>query len=68
MSVACCGKKGEIKMKKYRVWLDIGLAGAKLEDIIEIEDDATPEEIDEQCRDFIFNDVDWGYAEIEDSK
>ena len=46
-------------MKKYRVWLNTGFAGANNEDVIEIDDDATPEEIDEQCRDYAFNDIDW---------
>ena len=53
-------------MKKYRVWLNTGFAGVNNEDVIEIDDDATPEEIDEQCRDYAFNDIDWGYEEIED--
>ena len=53
-------------MKKYRVWLETGYAGMRNEDVIEIEDNATPEEIDEQCRDFAFNDVDWGYEELKE--
>ena len=57
---------GGIVMKKYRVWLNTGFAGVNNEDVIEIDDDATPEEIDEQCRDYAFNDIDWGYEEIED--
>jgi hypothetical protein len=53
-------------MKKYRVWLNTGFAGVNNEDVIEIEDDATPEEIEEQCKDLAFNDIDWGYEEIEE--
>lgn len=51
-------------MKKYRVWLSTGYAGQADEEEIEIEDDATPEEIEEQCKDVAFQTIDWGYEEV----
>ena len=54
-------------MKKYRVWLHTGYAGHFIEDEIEFDDDATPEEIEEieeQCMDVAFQTIDWGYEEI----
>jgi len=53
-------------MKKYRVWLSTGYAGQIDEDVIEISDDATPEEIEEQCKDVAFQSIDWGYEEVEE--
>ncbi|PTQ84762.1 hypothetical protein C8U37_107130 [Trichococcus patagoniensis] len=51
-------------MKKFRVWLHTGYAGQLIEDEIEISDDATPEDIEEQCKDVAFQTVDWGYEEV----
>lgn len=53
-------------MKKFRVWLHTGYAGQLIEDEIEISDDATPEDIEEQCKDVAFQSIDWGYEELKD--
>lgn len=51
-------------MKKYRIWLESDAAGVRFEDIIEIPEDATNDEIDEICKDAAFNWIDWGYDPI----
>ena len=50
-------------MKKIKVWLNTGFAGANYEDEFEVEDDATNEEIEEEARDLAFNRIDWGWSE-----
>ena len=51
-------------VKKYRVWLHTGYAGHLIEDEIEVDDNETLDEIEEQCRDVAFQTIDWGYEEI----
>ena len=52
-------------MKKYLVWVEVGYADERREEIIEIDENATDEYIDELCRDVAFNEIDWGYEEVD---
>lgn len=49
---------------KIRVWAHTDIAGSMTEDVIEVEDDLTEEQIDEEARDYIFNFVEWGWDEV----
>ena len=52
-------------MKKIRFYLNKGNVHGNIEDIIEFEDDATGEEIQEAFDDWL-NNLDMGWHEIED--
>ncbi len=49
--------------KKIKIYASTGKVGSKIEDVIEIEDDTTEEEIEEMAKDWLFNTIDWGYCE-----
>lgn len=55
-------------MRKFRIWLEPDIAGARFEDEVEVEDDATPKEIEDACKEIAFNNFDWGYEEMPDEK
>lgn len=50
-------------MRKVKIVLSTGFARANYEEILEIEDDITEEEMEEICEDFVWNriSVDWEY-------
>lgn len=49
---------------KYKTWMSNG-KGDIIEDIIEIDDNATEKEIEEACMESAFYEIDWGYEKIE---
>ena len=49
--------------KKIKLYVSTGMVGSEIEEVIEIEDDATEEEIKEMAKDWLFNTIDWGYWE-----
>lgn len=49
--------------KKLKLYVSTGKAGSEVEDVIEIEDNTTEEEIEEIAKDWLFNTIDWGYLE-----
>lgn len=51
-------------MRKFIVWLNTGYAGCNIEEVIELPDDSTDEEIEEACKDEAFQSIDWGYVEV----
>ena len=53
-------------MKKYKVSVSTGYVGSERTDIIEIEDDATEEQITEECMQSVYEMIDIGYWEVED--
>jgi hypothetical protein len=53
-------------MRKIKVYLDTGFAGCKHEDIIEVDDDITDEDVDEIARDTAFNWIEWGWYDVEE--
>lgn len=50
---------------KIRVWAHTDVVGSMTEDVIEVEDDLTEEQIEEEARDYIFNFVEWGWDKVE---
>ena len=56
-------KRGD-GMRKFIVWLNTGFSGCNIEEIIELPDDLTDEEIEEACKDEAFQTIDWGYEEV----
>lgn len=53
-------------MKRVKVWINTGFAGAKHQDVFEFEDDATEEEIEADVLDWVFNKIEHGWEVIED--
>lgn len=52
-------------MKKVKVWINTGFAGAKHQDVFEFDDDATDDEIDEEVKDWLFNKIEYGWVELD---
>ena len=46
---------------KIKVGVSMGLSGCKIEDVIEVEDNATAEEVEEAAREWTFNHIEWWY-------
>ena len=53
-------------MRKIKLWVKTGFVGADYEEIIEVDDDATDEEIDEEARMFLFDNISYGYQEVDE--
>ena len=53
-------------MRKIKLWVETGYVGANYEEIIEVDDDATDEEIDEEARRFLFDNISYGYQEVDE--
>ncbi len=51
-------------MRTLKIYLTIGFPGAMHRDEIEVEDDATEEQIEEEVRDWAMNHVEWGWTEV----
>ena len=52
-------------MKKLKVGLSIGIANANKNDVIEVEDDATPAEMQQALEDWAGNYIDFWYEVVE---
>lgn len=50
-------------MKKIKCYVSTGMYGSEVEDIIEVNDDATQKEIENAANEWLFNTIDWGYWE-----
>ena len=55
-------------MKKIKCYVSTGMCGSEVEDIIEVNDNATQNEIKEAANDWLFNTIDWGYWEAEEKE
>ena len=53
-------------MKKIKLWIDTGYVGADYEDIIEVDDDITDDELRDYVEDFVCNYISSGWEEIEE--
>lgn len=42
-------------MRKFKIIIETGIAGGDFEDEIEVDDDATPDEIHDEAKDIFFN-------------
>ena len=55
-------------MRKIKWYLDTGFAGCRHEGEVVVEDEATPEEIEETVKEEAFGYVDWGWEEEKDDE
>ncbi len=46
---------------KIKVGVSMGLQGCKIEDEIDVEDDATEEEIEAEAREWAFDHIEWWF-------
>ena len=53
-------------MRKIKVIIDTGFAGGIHEDELEVEDNATDEEIEEEVQDVVFNYISYRWKESEE--
>lgn len=51
-------------MRRIKVGISMRLQGCEIEEEIEVEDDATEEDIEEQVREWAFGNVEWWHEEI----
>lgn len=51
-------------MRKFKVTIETGIVGCNFEEIFEVEDDATDEEIAAEAKDIFLNQCNYGYSEI----
>ena len=52
-------------MRKIKLWVEIGYAGADYEEIIDVDDDATDEEIWEEADMFLVENISYGWDEVD---
>ena len=55
-------------MRKFKIIIETGIAGGDFEDVFEVDDDATPEEIHDEAKDIFFNYCNYSYHEIKDEE
>ena len=53
-------------MRKVKISLSTGFAGANYENIIEVEDDITEEELEEICEEFVWDHISVGWKYIDE--
>lgn len=51
---------------KIRVWASTDVVGSKTEDVIDLPDEMTEEEIEAEAKDYIFQFVDWGWKKVDE--
>lgn len=52
-------------MRKIKLWIETGYASCDYDTIIEVDDDATEEEIDEEAYIFLFDKISYGWSELD---
>lgn len=55
-------------MRKFKVTIETGVVNGVFEDIFEVEDDATKEEITDEAKEIFLNQCGYGYTEITDEE
>ena len=53
-------------MRKIKLWVEIGYVGADYEEIIDVDDDATDEEIWEEADMFLVENISYGWDEVDE--
>jgi len=53
----------EQKTKRYRFYLDTGFVGANHEEIVELPEEMSSDEVEEEFKDWVWNQID-GYWEV----
>ncbi|MEW9644481.1 hypothetical protein AB3H54_24360 [Escherichia coli] len=51
-------------MRKFKIIIETGIAGGDFEDEFEVDDDATPDEIQDEAKDIFFNYCNYVNAKI----
>lgn len=53
-------------MRKIKLWVDTGFYGAMHQEVIEVEDDYMDEDLDGIARDYMFENIQYGWDEVEE--
>lgn len=53
-------------MRTIKLWVDTGYYGADYEEVIEVEDDCAEEDLEEMARELMFENIKFGWTEIDD--
>ena len=64
MSYSRMEQEGE--MRKIKLWVETGYVNANHEVIIEVEDDITDEELDEDAKEYMLDRISYGWYEMEE--
>ncbi len=51
-------------MRRFKVYAETSKVGSEVFDFVEVDDDATDDDIEEECRDCAMNLIEWVYEEI----
>ncbi|EGM7791082.1 hypothetical protein C9Z70_10275 [Escherichia coli] len=55
-------------MRKFKIIIETGIAGGDFEDVFEVDDDATPDEIHDEAKEIFFNYCNYSYHGIKDEE
>lgn len=51
-------------MRKIKLWVETGFAGASHEEVVEVDDDFEYEDLEELARDYMFEHIEYGWQEL----
>ena len=55
-------------MRKISFWINTGFAGCNYEETMEFDDSITDEQLDEEAKIFLTNNIDFGWFEVQNDK
>ena len=55
-------------MRKIKLWVETGIIGGEHEEIIEVKDDITEEDLDELAIEFMWDHVECGWEEVKEEE
>ena len=55
-------------MRKISFWINTGFAGCDYEETMEFDDSITDEQLDEEAKIFLTNNIDFGWCEVQDDQ
>ena len=55
-------------MRRIEVYVSTGKVGSRCSEVIEVEDDMSDDEIDEQAKDAMFNLIEWSWRDADETK
>lgn len=55
-------------MRKISFWINTGFAGCDYEETMEFDDSITDEQLDEEAKIFLTNNIDFGWCEVQDNQ
>lgn len=53
-------------MRTIKLWVDTGYYGADYDEIIEVNDDCTDKELEEMARELMFENITYGWCEVDE--